>query len=196
MDGGAWWVTVHGVAKSRIRLRDFTFTFFHRYLGFPGGTSGKEPACQRRVLRRHGFNPWVGKIPLGKGTATCCSVLAWRVPGTEEPGGSGPGGRTESDTTALTHTCTCALRTEGSAVPPTARGRGRPRRDPVPSGGEGGSLRAWAHPGSSNSCRRSSDGTPSSPSPEGHARLPLGRWGLQAAAGSPDGSSPTFLWET
>ena len=27
MDGGAWWATVHGVAKSRRRLRDFTFTF-------------------------------------------------------------------------------------------------------------------------------------------------------------------------
>ena len=30
MDGGAWWAAVHGVAKSRIRLSDFTFTFhFH-----------------------------------------------------------------------------------------------------------------------------------------------------------------------
>jgi len=24
MDGGAWWATVHGVTKSRTRLRDFT----------------------------------------------------------------------------------------------------------------------------------------------------------------------------
>ena len=30
MDGGAWWAAVHGVARSRIRLSDFTFTFhFH-----------------------------------------------------------------------------------------------------------------------------------------------------------------------
>ena len=29
MDGGAWWAAVHGVAKSRTRLRDFTFTFMH-----------------------------------------------------------------------------------------------------------------------------------------------------------------------
>ena len=30
MDGGAWWAAVNGVAKSRIRLSDFTFTFhFH-----------------------------------------------------------------------------------------------------------------------------------------------------------------------
>ena len=30
MDGEAWWAAVHGVAKSRTRLSDFTFTFqFH-----------------------------------------------------------------------------------------------------------------------------------------------------------------------
>ena len=30
MDRGAWWASVHGVAKSRTRLNDFTFTFhFH-----------------------------------------------------------------------------------------------------------------------------------------------------------------------
>ena len=30
MDGGAWWTTVHGIAKSWTRLSDFTFTFhFH-----------------------------------------------------------------------------------------------------------------------------------------------------------------------
>ena len=28
MDGGAWWATVHGVAKSRTRLSNFTFTFY------------------------------------------------------------------------------------------------------------------------------------------------------------------------
>ena len=31
--------------------------------GFPGGASGKEPACQCRRRKRHRFNPWVGKIP-------------------------------------------------------------------------------------------------------------------------------------
>ena len=30
---------------------------------FPGGTSGKEPACQCVRCKRHGFSPWVGKIP-------------------------------------------------------------------------------------------------------------------------------------
>ena len=55
MEGGAWWAAVHGVAKSRTRLSDFTFTFdFHA---------------------------------LEKEMATHSSVLAWRIPGTGEPGG-------------------------------------------------------------------------------------------------------------
>ena len=33
------------------------------FLGFPGGASGKEPACQYRRCKRRGFDPWVGKIP-------------------------------------------------------------------------------------------------------------------------------------
>ena len=32
MDGGAWWAAVHGVAKSRIQLSDFTFTFHFQAL--------------------------------------------------------------------------------------------------------------------------------------------------------------------
>ena len=55
MDGGAWWAAVYGVAKSRARLSDFTFTFhFHA---------------------------------LEKELATHSSVLAWRIPETEEPSG-------------------------------------------------------------------------------------------------------------
>ena len=30
---------------------------------FPGGTNGKESACQCRRHKRRGFDPWVGKIP-------------------------------------------------------------------------------------------------------------------------------------
>ena len=55
MDRGAWWAAVHGVAKSRTWLSDFTFTFhFHA---------------------------------LEEEMATHSSVLAWRIPGTAEPGG-------------------------------------------------------------------------------------------------------------
>ena len=51
----AWWATVHGVAKSRTQLNNFTFTFhFHA---------------------------------LEKEMATHSSALAWRIPGTGEPGG-------------------------------------------------------------------------------------------------------------
>ena len=32
-------------------------------MGFPGGASGKEPTCQCGRCQRHGFDPWVGKIP-------------------------------------------------------------------------------------------------------------------------------------
>ena len=55
MDGGAWWAAVHGVAKSRTRLSDSTFTFHF-------------PALEKEM-------------------ATHSSVLAWRIPGTGEPGG-------------------------------------------------------------------------------------------------------------
>ena len=68
MGGGAWWAAIHGAAKSRTRLSDFTFTFhFHA---------------------------------LEKEQATHSSVLAWRIPGTGEPGGLW--GRTESNMTEVT----------------------------------------------------------------------------------------------
>ena len=55
MDGGAWKAAVHGVAKNRARMGDFTFTFhFHA---------------------------------LEKEMATHSRILAWRIPGTEEPSG-------------------------------------------------------------------------------------------------------------
>ena len=34
MERGAWWATIHGVAKSRTRLSDFTFTFLSLIMGF------------------------------------------------------------------------------------------------------------------------------------------------------------------
>ena len=35
-------------------------------MGFPGGTNGKEPACQCRKCQRCRFNLWVWKIPWRK----------------------------------------------------------------------------------------------------------------------------------
>ena len=37
--------------------------------------------------KRHGFNPWVEKIPLEEEMATHSSILAWKTPWTEEPDG-------------------------------------------------------------------------------------------------------------
>ena len=65
-DGEACCATVHGVAKSRTRLSNFTFTF-HFYA-------------------------------LEKEMATHSSVLAWRIPGTGEPGGLQPHGVEKSQT--------------------------------------------------------------------------------------------------
>ena len=60
-------------------------------MGFPDGSESKESACSVGDLGlqygRPRFNPWVRKIPLEKGMATHSSILAWRIPWTEEPGG-------------------------------------------------------------------------------------------------------------
>ena len=45
MDGGAWWAAVHGVAKSRTQLSDFTFMHWKRNwqptpLFLPGESQG------------------------------------------------------------------------------------------------------------------------------------------------------------
>ena len=42
----------------------FSSTYEAGFLAqFPGGTRGKEPACQGRRCKRRRFDPWVGKIP-------------------------------------------------------------------------------------------------------------------------------------
>ena len=52
--------------------------------GLPRQNTGKESACQSRRCK---FDPWVGKIPWRRKTATHSSILAWEIPWTEEPGG-------------------------------------------------------------------------------------------------------------
>ena len=44
MDWGAWWAAVHGVAKSRTRLSDFTFSFQFHELGKEMATYSSVPA--------------------------------------------------------------------------------------------------------------------------------------------------------
>ena len=48
---------------------------------------------------RHGFDPWVGKIPWEKGMATHFSILAWRISWIEELVGYSSWGCKESDMT-------------------------------------------------------------------------------------------------
>ena len=55
-------------------------------MGFPFGTNSKEPTFQCRGSKRQWFDPWVGEEDLEKGMTTHASVLAWRIPWTEEPG--------------------------------------------------------------------------------------------------------------
>ena len=55
--------------------------------GFPGGTCGKEPACQCKRHRKTRARSLDQKQSLEKGMATHSRILAWRIPWTEEPGG-------------------------------------------------------------------------------------------------------------
>ena len=52
-----------------------------------GKSSGKDPNWQCRRGKSHGFDPKVQKIPLEKGMATYSSILVWKIPWTEDPGG-------------------------------------------------------------------------------------------------------------
>ena len=52
--------------------------------GFPGGSDSEESACNVGDLSSI---PGSGRSPVEKEIATHSSILAWRIPWTEEPGG-------------------------------------------------------------------------------------------------------------
>ena len=62
----------------------------HPHSGLLWWLSAKDSACQ---YRRCGFNPWAGEMPwrdfllLEEEMAAHSSILAWRIPWAEEPGG-------------------------------------------------------------------------------------------------------------
>ena len=57
------------------------------FLSFADGASGKEPASQRRRCKREMRVRSRGQEgPLEEGMANHCSILAWRIPWTEELG--------------------------------------------------------------------------------------------------------------
>jgi len=75
-------------------------------LGFPGGTSGKEPTCQCRKHKRHGFDPWVRKIPWRRAWQPTPVFLPKESHGQRGLAGYSPQGCKESDVTEATeHAC-------------------------------------------------------------------------------------------
>ena len=47
----------------------------------------KDPPANARDVKRHEFNSWARKNLLKEGMATHFTILAWRIPWTEEPDG-------------------------------------------------------------------------------------------------------------
>ena len=59
-----------------------SYSIYIHSTGFPGGSDGKEFACNETQFW---FLGW--EDPLEKDMATHSSILAWRIPWKEEPGG-------------------------------------------------------------------------------------------------------------
>ena len=76
MNRGGWQATVYGVARVGHILVTKPPPLNVISLGFPGGTNGKESACQCRRPKRYRFDPWVGKIPRRKAWQPTPVILA------------------------------------------------------------------------------------------------------------------------
>ena len=90
----------------------------HSSPGFPSGLAVKKSACQHRRRR---FDPWVGEIPPEKEKTTHSSILAWRIPWTEEPGGLQSMGLQELHTTERLNNSHCFPCQHHSVVPSALR---------------------------------------------------------------------------
>ena len=67
-----------------IHMHTYTCVYIYNHTqGFSGGSLGTEPVSQRR---RH-VQCLCQEDPLEEGMATHSSILAWRIPRTQEPGG-------------------------------------------------------------------------------------------------------------
>ena len=73
-----------------------------RHLGFPGGASSKEPACQCKRCRRRRFDPWVGKIPWRRAWQPPPVLLPGESHGQRSLAGYSPWGPKELDLTEVT----------------------------------------------------------------------------------------------
>ena len=82
-------------------------------LGLSGGTSGKESACQCKTRKRHGFDPWVGKIPWSRKWQPTQIFLPEKFQGQRSLAGYSPRGCKELETTEHAHTQRTELRGTG-----------------------------------------------------------------------------------
>ena len=69
---------------------------------FPGGTSGKEPACPSSRSKRCVFDPWVGKISWRRAPLPVPVFLPGESRGQRSLVGYSPKGCKELDTTEVT----------------------------------------------------------------------------------------------
>ena len=68
-------------------------------MGFPGAPSGKEPTCQCRKHKRHGFDSWVRKIPWRRAWLSTPVFLPGETHGQRILEGYSPWGHKELDMT-------------------------------------------------------------------------------------------------
>ena len=80
----------------------FFVTKYSWFMSFPGGTSGKEPACQCRRHKRHGFYPGVGKSPWGRAWQPTPAFLPGKSHGQRSLAGYSLYSDIESNTTEAT----------------------------------------------------------------------------------------------
>jgi len=76
MDGGAWWAAVHGVAKSRTRLSDFTFTFHFHALGKEMATHSSVLAWRIPGMGEPGELPSIGSHRVGHNWSGLAAAVA------------------------------------------------------------------------------------------------------------------------
>ena len=67
-------------------------------MGFSGGVSGKESACQCMRLKRHRFRPWVVKIPCSRKWQPAPVFLPGKSHGQRSLAGYSPWGCKELNT--------------------------------------------------------------------------------------------------
>ena len=84
------------------RLNFFYLVTLQAIGGFPGDATGKEPACQCRRHKKHGFDTRVGKIPWSEKWQPTPVFLPKKAHGQRSLEDYGPQGCKELDTTEAT----------------------------------------------------------------------------------------------